>query len=361
MSDIIEQKIYLNKRISQNIEYLMQRDGYSQNQLKDIFEEHDLTINQGTLSKCLNKPQNNFHSLPVILKCCDIFNVSLDELIRQDLGKDSAIKNNMSASANFTQKYGAKQADLVTNINHRAFNGYAGTYYCYLYPTLSAEKSILTGIMKISADSKDCHITLKLNVPSKHDPASSSYCKKYEGVLILSNPLQCCYCILKSDKLSEICFFIFRHIYLNNTQLDCRMAEVLTVSAGESHYPTVHRMFFSRQPLKEQDLNLVLPLLNMNCSEIILSEQDMVSLKKENLIPQEILNQLENQVVPKRFYSFKENLIRSIAELSGEKKKIPIYISILRDKALKYRYNKVSKKLDDTVRQLLISQGYYKD
>lgn len=31
MSDIIEQKIYLNKRISQNIEYLMQRDGYSQN------------------------------------------------------------------------------------------------------------------------------------------------------------------------------------------------------------------------------------------------------------------------------------------------------------------------------------------
>lgn len=99
----------------------------------------------------------------------------------------------------------------------------------------------------------------------------------------------------------------------------------------------------------------------MNCSEIILSEQDMVSLKKENLIPQEILNQLENQVVPKRFYSFKENLIRSIAELSGEKKKIPIYISILRDKALKYRYNKVSKKLDDTVRQLLISQGYYKD
>ena len=139
------------------------------------------------------------------------------------------------------------------------------------------------------------------------------------------------------------------------------MAEVLTVSAGESHYPTVHRMFFSRQPLKEQDLNLVLPLLNMNCSEIILSEQDMVSLKKENLIPQEILNQLENQVVPKRFYSFKENLIRSIAELSGEKKKIPIYISILRDKALKYRYNKVSKKLDDTVRQLLISQGYYKD
>ena len=110
--------------------------------------------------------------------------------------------------------------------------------------------------MKISADSKDCHITLKLNVPSKHDPASSSYCKKYEGVLILSNPLQCCYCILKSDKLSEICFFIFRHIYLNNTQLDCRMAEVLTVSAGESHYPTVHRMFFFQTAIERTGFKL---------------------------------------------------------------------------------------------------------
>lgn len=362
MSGVTEQRICINKRISRNIEYLMLRDGYSQNQLIDIFEEYGLEINQGTFSKCQKRPENNFHSLPVILMCCDIFNVSLEELIKEEIGQNFKIRNDQSIAVNFSKKSQNPQAnELLTEINHRAFNGYAGTYYCYLYPTLSSEKNILTGIIKISGDSKDCSVTMDLNVPTKHGNDMNSYCKKYEGQLIISNPLQSCYCILKSDKLSEISFLIFRHIYLNSKQLDCRMSEVLTVSAGESHYPTVHRMFFSREQLKKQDLKLILPMLSMNCSDIILSESDMAALKKEMLIPQEILNQLEKQVTPKSFYVFKENLFRSIVELSGEKKKIPMYISILRDKALKYRYNKVGKKLDDTIRQLLIAQGYYKD
>ncbi len=361
MSSLLEKKKEFNKKISKNLNYLMKRDGYSQNHLRRVMEEHDLEINQGTISKYVNGSEGNYCSIPFLIKCCEIFDVSLEELVTQDLQEVARGKGNKLSINNLKSNFDLAQEGLITDINHQAFNGYVGTYYCYLYPTISSEKNVLTGIMKISDDSADYTVSVELNVPSKQDPAARSFCKNYEGSLIVSNRLQSCYCILKSNKLSEICFLAFRHIYLNKTPLDCRMAEVLTVSAGESHYPTVHRMFFSRQQLKEEDLKLILPMLNMNCSDIILSEEDMESLEKEELIPQEILEQLKKQITPKSVYEFKENLIRSITELVDDKKKIPEYISVIRDKALKNRYNKVSKKLDDTVRQLLISRGYYKD
>lgn len=361
MSNLVELKKEVNKKIFKNISYLMKRDGYSQNHLRMVMKEHGLEINQGTICKYVNGSEGNYYSIPFLLKCCEIFDVSLEELITQDLQEVAMGKGNKISTNNLKNNLDLVQAGLITDINHQAFNGYVGTYYCYLYPTISSEKNILKGIMKICDDSADYTVSMKLNVPSKQDPTASSFCKDYEGLLIASNRLQSCYCILKSNELSEICFLVFRHIYLNNTSLDCRMAEVLTVSAGESHYPTVHRMFFSRQQLKEEDLRLILPMLNMNCSDIILSEEDMESLEREELIPPEILDQLKKQITPKKVYVFKENLIRSIAELADDKKKIPVYISAIRDKSLKNRYNKVSKKLDDTVRQLLISRGYYKD
>ncbi len=365
MGSLEELKKETNKRISKNLQYLMKHHGYNQNELKDAFSEHGLEINQGTINKYINKPHNNFIPVAVLLKICEIFNISLSELVEGDLSDDSEKLNAIKVKdmkKHITDYIGADNNEFVTELNNRVFKGYKGSYFCYLYPTISSEKNILTGIMTISPDNSPNEVTMRLKIVKENSKEKKIIYKEYSGLLIMSKRMHNCYCILKSDKLSEICFLTFRHIYLNDAPLDCRMAEVLTVSAGESNYPTVHRMFFSREEISEEDLKLVVPMINLNCSEILISEQDLELLKKEEKIPSNILEQLSSKVECKQYYVLTENIFRSILELNlpkSKKKSIPQYISLLREKSLQYRYNKVSKKLDDNIRKMLLSMGYY--
>lgn len=365
MGSLEELKKDVNIRISDNLKYLMKIQGYNQNELREAFLEHGVEINQGTINKYLNKPNNNFIPVAVLLKCCEIFNVSLNELVEKNLFDDDEKHCNLEIKylkKSISDYIGEHDNELVMDLSNRVFRGYKGQYFCYLYPTISSEKNILTGTMTIAPDGCPNEVTMRLKVVKENRAEKKIIYKEYSGLLIMSKPMHNCYCILKSDKLSELCFLIFRHIYLNDAPLDCRMAEVLTVSAGESNYPTVHRMFFSRQEILEEDLKLVLPMLNLNCSEILISEKEIEDLKKEESIPTNVLEQLCNRVESKQFYLLTENVFRSILELNlpkSEKKNIPKYISLLRDKALHYRYNKVSKKLDDNIRKMLISKDYY--
>lgn len=365
MSSLEKLKRDVNVRISDNVKFLMENQGYNQNELKNAFSDHGMEINQGTINKYINKPNNNFIPIAVVLKCCEIFNVSIEELTQKDL-TDNNVKANGATVINVEENIAEYIVDthneLVMDLNNRVFKGYKGSYFCYLYPTLSSEENILTGVMTISPDGFQNGITMSLKIVKESRGVKKIIYKEYSGMLIMSKPMHNCYCILKSDELSEICFLIFRHIYLNDAPLDCRMAEVLTVSAGESNYPTVHRMFFTREEIREEDLKLVLPMINLNCSEILISEQNLEELKKEEAIPINVLEQLSDRFTTEQFYVLKENNFRSILELSlpkSKKKNIPQYISILREKALTYRYNKVSKKLDDNIRQMLMSKGYY--
>ena len=106
-----------------------------------------------------------------------------------------------------------------------------------------------------------------------------------------------------------------------------------------------------------------MPLLRLNSSDIIINREGMDVLKQKGNIPKDIIEQLEKECRPQEFYIFKENYFRSVLELrlpKIERKKIKEYIAKVREQSFSYKFNKVSKKLDDNIRQLLMTLGYYK-
>ncbi|MCI8494920.1 MAG: hypothetical protein HFI74_04475 [Lachnospiraceae bacterium] len=294
----------------------------------------------------------------------------MEQLILEDLTSLPAYHQNSIFSTDLsststgvaTHKNPDSKNELIMDAKNRAFKGYFGTYYCYLFPTLSSETKPLIGELTVADDDSICKVYLKLNTNKKDHNSKEYIYKNYEGNVTISPTLHSCYCILKSDALSEICFFAFRHINFNHAQLDCRMAEVLTISAGESHYPTIHRMFFSREAIADKDLPLILPHLFLNSSNILIKESLLNELQEKKLIPSAVFTQLTQTCTPEPFYLFQEDYVHSLLKHTlskNDKKQIQTCLSFLKKYSLSYHYNKVSKKVDHNIRQLLLSLGYF--
>ena len=139
------------------------------------------------------------------------------------------------------------------------------------------------------------------------------------------------------------------------------MAEVITNGAGERHFPTVHRMLLSRSPIKDEHLPYLTPHLHLNSSNIFIKKEDLETLENKSVHHKDLIEHLLHRVAPIPTYEFKEDYVISNAGQFLTKDETRIFLSEIRDKAQKTRYNKVSNKLDETVRDLLLSLGYYTD
>ena len=76
--------------IVKNLEKLLDGTGYSQNRLSQLLEEHGLRLNQGTLSKYINDKSGI--QLSVVVKICDIFDVSISDLVDENYEYTSQVK-----------------------------------------------------------------------------------------------------------------------------------------------------------------------------------------------------------------------------------------------------------------------------
>lgn len=365
-------KIAVNKKISKNLHYLMNAQGYNQNSFREALMAQGIEINQGTINKYLKHADTNFIPIAVLIKCGELFHVPLEKLILEDFSailenKSRDVKtfvHELNSQDNFDVSGQSQCAngDLIIDSNHSAFNGLYGNYYCYLFPTLSSDCTPLAGTFVLTNHNKTCEAHLRLPNRQKFSNTEQDTYKEYHGIVIISNSLHTCYCILKNNLLGEFCFLIFRHIYLTNRPLDCRMSEVLTVSAGEGHYPTVHRMFFSRQALSEEHLPLLLPHLNLNSSDIIIAEKDLIQMQKVATIPNSALSQLIQSSKPMPFYSFKEDYVFRLLEHylpESEQSDIQVYLSLIREQAISPHFNRINRQTDRNIRSLLLTLGYY--
>ena len=150
--------------------------------------------------------------------------------------------------------------------------------------------------------------------------------------------------------------------FIRHQTLDCRMAEVLTTSAGERHFPTIHRMLLSRTPIKEEHIPHIIPHLYLNSSNISINKDEIQKLAEHSLQYQNLIEHLLHNVTPVEAYNLKEDYVLSNAsQFLSSKEETRLFLSELRNASHKMRYNKVSNKLDETVRELLLSLGYYKN
>lgn len=143
------------------------------------------------------------------------------------------------------------------------------------------------------------------------------------------------------------------------------MGEVLTAAAGsEDRYPTTHRILISSQEISDQDINRLLPILHLIDSKIFISQHELEQMMCDNSPYKNVLNRVlsnpELKAIP--YYEIRENTLRTTMRDMHHGKSsdaLPLILEA-RSRAVACRYNKVSKKADKTVRELLRRWGYYK-
>ena len=385
-----------NERIVHNINSLLEAKGITPYQLqKALQDSEEFTISLSYLNKILNYPKE--HSMPLVylMQCCDFFGVSLDTMVHSSLtqeeciiksdskfkklidtpevlkkhnhnllDKEKTVPNDIKITS--SEEMSSHNSLFVTDPKSKLFSSVLQSYYCYFYPTVSSENrtidSMLTGTLTLKPNGDRCKVTLKINTKKKKD--NNVVYKTYEGTAVISSAVQNVHCTLRSEEIGEYCYIIFRHFHLNYALQDCHMAAVLsTSSAGSSRerYPTLLRMFLSRQEIRVEDLKFLAPHLWLNYSQITISEEGLLALKDISSDYNEIVEDLFNKADQEYMYLFKEKDVISLAKNYLDKTEVIRFLTELRLQSYAYRYNKVSDTVESTVRDLLISLGYYKN
>lgn len=377
----------LNKRISKNLNKLLEYEKISYSQIIRQMEQTEAySISASYFSKLLNHPDK--HNIPIIflMQISDLFHITIDDLLQEDFqpekkkesNKNSKLLDTWSCIADYDihSKSNEKPKELVqetfndnspfiSNPDNILFKSVLQPYHVYFYPTNSKENqsidSLLKGTITFQKVNGTCKVTLKIYA-NKKDSENKHIEKTYEGYAIISTTVNNLHCILKSEQIGEYCFMIFRLFHLNFNYQDCHIAEILsTSSAMKERYPTVLRMFLSKEAIKEEHLSLVAPHLWLNYSQITISSRELESLKELSEEYGNIIERIISKFHSEDMYIFKEKDAVSIAQDFLSKTNIIKFITELRSKSYAFHYNKASDTANENIRELLKSLGYYKE
>lgn len=369
----------VNQKVSTAIFTILKEKGCSDRTLSNIVEEqYGVPINSGEISKYRHHPDSTNIPTMVIAAFCKRYSLSLEELLHygeptqteqtahtgpveqtKETLKIEPEKEPVPVSLNL---YIPGGEELVSSAQSKCFDGYWGTYFTYFMPTHSSETGFLKGKLTLRDENGIARAFYRLDTKQKREDGTPVY-KDYEGSLVYSEAMKCVYCILGSVGVKELCFIMFRHFFLNQKHLECRLAEVLTAAAGgEDRYPTVHRMLISSQEILDQHVEKLLPLLCLTTSKILISKHALEELEQKEEYKDIIQRILSNpKLKPVPYYEIREDTIGITArDMRGGKlgETAPLSLA-MRSQSLAYRYNKVSKKADKSVRDLLKQWGYY--
>lgn len=337
--------------ISKRLEYAIEKMGYTQAELANLCKKNGFQISQASISKILNASSGI--SLINITQICQALNLNLNEVLSIDPDDTITIpkpQSNMQEHSNFIRRADAPE-----------FQPYLGTYHIYFFPTKSSESKPIHGNLEFrpSIDSSECNVYLSFKT-GKRDQNNEEILKEYLGTACISLKMNTVYCSIKSDKIGEICYFIFSYMSILHEKLECRLAAALTSSAGENRFPTVHRMLISRKKLSDKILYYLEGQLLLNSSEILISKSAYHAFLKDENLPDSFkeyfsTNNPENEFMHAAsipYYYLNESLIRdSFMDSDEDKSKA---ICLLRKYSVANRYNKIGGKADETVYKMLM-------
>ena len=178
--------------------------------------------------------------------------------------------------------------------------------------------------------------------------------KQYSGELIISLTMGACYCVLTNPEIGEICFLNFKHMYLFNRDLECRVGTISSSSSGGNRLPVIQRILISKQPLNvsgrdTSDLEFVQGQLRLNNSKMLISKKDLSALldrHKNNATLLEFFEKFKETTNPEEYYLLDESNMKNVPITSDVKTE---GLGILRNISSALRYNKVSTKTDEFV------------
>ncbi len=349
--------------IGKNLGSVIHELNISQNYLKNIMEQRGYHVNQGNLSKYLSGKTAG--PLGLLLELADIVQVSLDRLVADDFDGKSEAALIRNRAANSAKAVSVLQIPLhgeafLTNPGAPEFRGYLQTYYVYMFSPVTAERKVISGRMTLSAEGSICKAELTFDDSSSGDASTS----RYVGQAVISKTLSMAYVFLSNTITGEIHVLSFRHFHFRPRRhkqlLNSRIAVLLTNGIGEYNSPSVFRMILSRHQILPEHLPLVAPHLNLNGSEITVSNHALTQLSMVS-DQYKIVAEHMSMFSAVMTYYWSEDLVRSIAKTTLSEDQVPMFISKVREISNKFTHNKASRQADQILRDLLLSLGYYQD
>ncbi len=328
--------------VSKRIRDAIEQSGMSQREIVAAMEGMGLAVNQGSISKLQDyKARDGNKRAPTlsfihIVYLCKVLNLNLEDIagISGDPMEERGIIPSDAA-------YDEKSRALVFDPDKLEFSGYLSDepFYCYFYPTISSEHSLLCGRLRFT----------KNKARQRCDADGEAVKKLYRGPLIVSIPQRSCYCILSNLEYGEICMLNFHHRYfLTQHSLQCRLACAITTSAGENRRPTVHRMLITKNALSDADLKILKPQMRLNTRKIILPKEEVDRLIQAGELPEQVaaLFREGGPVAPMPYYAFDESRIQGMEIETMDRIRA---ISRLRDASAAPTYCKSSAKADELI------------
>lgn len=335
-----------------------------ENLLDALKEKYNITIDADTLAQYFSGTLNCKYPLPIIRCSCSLLNLTMDDLF---IAADRLYFPNYNPDRLVLDIAGSPS--LISNPLDSRFRGYFGTYYVFFTPTHSNDSTPLKGTLTFENAETKVRALFKLDTRQNNE-SGEPVLKTYEGTLICSTSVSNCYCVLSSHDIGEMGFITFRHYNIHHQKRDCLLATSMTTSAGNiDRNPVIHRMLLSREDIKEQDLSGIVPFLSLNSSNIIIPEEEWNRNEDIDPVYNEVMDfLLEKKLIESAlFYQFDESTIKAAFKKITKKNitqnneiRFASFISSLRAKAITSRYNKVSRKAEENVRNYLIEHGYFK-
>lgn len=359
---------YLNdqysKRLFEKVSGLLSKKNISLQDLCDVLQQDcNITVDADTIGGFLSGEEMCSFPMLFLRKSCKLLGISMDELFSDVDAPDRSQQVSEQGHTNRLLIETAGSPSLITDPRDESFRGYLGTYYAYFTPTHSNQSDVLKGTLKF--EDAETRVRARFEIDTgRRDESQKPYLKVYEGELIRSTTVSNCYCVLSSPQVGEMGFITFRYEPIFFGHRSCCLATAMTSSAGnEDRNPVVHRMFLSREVIKEEHLPGLVPFLSLNNNDILISKQDWDFIADSNSAYSEIMkSMLKNEKYKSDlYYCIRESTINDFFKYAEQDHGIQkaSFVSALRAKGVSDRYNKVSKKAENAARNYLKENGYY--
>lgn len=339
----------LEDRILTNIIGFLKANDITQEQLAQLCKKNGFLVSQSTLSRVLSKQRRmNIYYLNAI---CKALGISIDEMIN---GKGTIFTTNFFAVLGNSTI--SKRFSVDPNRAREAFQGYMGDYFTYFRSTVRYERDkIIKGILSIAFKNRGdyCWAGFKLNTGVLNEKKEPIF-KYYEGQFIISNTLGTGYIFLVDEIVGEISVMAVRHRPFRTEPLECRLASVLTVCAGDERVPTLHRMLLSRERIPDKALNGLLPYLDFGDNKVIVSREDFDSILQMCSISEELGRRLLLYAEEENCVCFDDNILKVIREKSVKQFDFVKFVSELRrHNIVPIRNDRVSASVDSEVYEVI--------
>ncbi|MGN1369311.1 MAG: helix-turn-helix domain-containing protein [Aristaeellaceae bacterium] len=348
MSDNVKKNEYL-QRVVKRIKKVMESRNINQTELIALAENHGYVLRQSTLSKILSDSASM--SIVSIVQIANTLGIDLNDLFSES--------NSLEVRSYRDKPSTAVQTKLIRRADSQEMRPYLNSYHTYFFQTKSSDEGLLSGKLDfLPSDDKSRCIARFSFATGKQDIQNRPIKKEYEGELVISRNMSAAYCVLISEEIGEISYILFNYMPILYEELRCRVALVLTSSAGASRIPTVHRMIISREEISPEDLDMLKGQLYLNESEILISESGLERFLSDERLDPEFINYFCKPgqeakflgLSPVPYYQFDEAIIRS-AFLDSKVKTDAI--NLIRQYSASPKYNKIGSKCDELVYKVL--------